>query len=40
LSDGAVDKVKEASDIILLETGLIVLEQGVAEDRRIFGNNQ
>jgi len=36
--DGAVDIAKEASDIILLETSLNVLEQGVREGRRIFGN--
>jgi Mg2+-importing ATPase len=36
--DSAVDIAKEASDIILLETSLHVLEQGVAEGRRIFGN--
>jgi Mg2+-importing ATPase len=36
--DSAVDIAKEASDIILLETSLAVLEQGVAEGRRIFGN--
>ena len=36
--DSAVDIAKEASDIILLETSLTVLEQGVAEGRRIFGN--
>jgi P-type Mg2+ transporter len=36
--DSAVDIAKEASDIILLETSLTVLEQGVEEGRRIFGN--
>ena len=36
--DSAVDIAKEASDIILLETSLAVLEQGVEEGRRIFGN--
>jgi Mg2+-importing ATPase len=36
--DGAVDIAKEASDIILLETSLSVLQQGVEEGRRIFGN--
>jgi P-type Mg2+ transporter len=36
--DSAVDIAKEASDIILLETSLNVLEQGVEEGRRIFGN--
>lgn len=36
--DSAVDIAKESSDIILLETSLLVLEQGVLEGRRIFGN--
>lgn len=36
--DGAVDIAKESSDIILLENNLLVLEQGVLEGRRIFGN--
>jgi Mg2+-importing ATPase len=36
--DSAVDIAKEASDIILLETSLTVLQQGVEEGRRIFGN--
>lgn len=36
--DSAVDVAKESSDIILLETSLLVLEQGVAEGRRVFGN--
>jgi Mg2+-importing ATPase len=36
--DSAVDIAKEASDIILLETSLAVLVQGVEEGRRIFGN--
>jgi Mg2+-importing ATPase len=36
--DGAVDIAKESSDIVLLETSLTVLEQGVAEGRRVFGN--
>lgn len=36
--DSAVDIAKESSDIILLETSLLVLEQGVIEGRRIFGN--
>jgi Mg2+-importing ATPase len=34
----AVDIAKESSDIILLETSLLVLEQGVLEGRRVFGN--
>jgi Mg2+-importing ATPase len=36
--DSAVDIAKESSDIILLEKSLIVLEQGVLEGRRVFGN--
>ena len=36
--DSAVDVAKESSDIILLENSLLVLEQGVAEGRRVFGN--
>ncbi len=36
--DSAVDIAKESSDIILLETSLMVLEQGVLEGRRVFGN--
>ena len=36
--DSAVDIAKEASDIILLENSLTVLEQGVLEGRRVFGN--
>ena len=36
--NGAVDIAKESSDIILLETSLLVLEQGVLEGRRVFGN--
>jgi Mg2+-importing ATPase len=36
--DSAVDIAKESSDIILLETSLLVLEQGVLEGRKIFGN--
>ena len=35
---GAVDIAKESSDIILLENNLLVLEQGVLEGRRVFGN--
>jgi Mg2+-importing ATPase len=36
--DSAVDIAKESSDIILLENSLLVLQQGVAEGRRVFGN--
>ncbi|CAM2901106.1 magnesium-translocating P-type ATPase [Hathewaya histolytica] len=36
--DGAVDIAKECSDIILLENNLLVLEEGVLEGRRVFGN--
>ncbi len=36
--DSAVDIAKESSDIILLEKSLMVLEQGVLEGRRVFGN--
>jgi P-type Mg2+ transporter len=36
--DGAVDIAKESSDIILLENSLLVMEQGVLEGRRVFGN--
>lgn len=36
--DSAVDIAKESSDIILLETSLMVLEEGVLEGRRVFGN--
>lgn len=36
--NSAVDVAKESSDIILLENSLLVLEQGVAEGRRVFGN--
>lgn len=36
--NSAVDIAKESSDIILLETNLMVLEQGVMEGRRVFGN--
>jgi Mg2+-importing ATPase len=35
---GAVDIAKESSDIILMENSLLVLEQGVLEGRRVFGN--
>jgi P-type Mg2+ transporter len=34
----AVDIAKESSDIILLETSLLVLKDGVVEGRRVFGN--
>jgi Mg2+-importing ATPase len=36
--DSAVDIAKESSDIILLENDLLILEQGVREGRRVFGN--
>ncbi len=36
--DTAVDIAKESSDIILLEKSLTVLQDGVLEGRRIFGN--
>nr|WP_242964869.1 magnesium-translocating P-type ATPase [Scatolibacter rhodanostii] len=36
--DSAVDISKETADIILLEKDLMVLEQGVIEGRRTFGN--
>ncbi len=36
--NSAVDIAKESSDIILLETSLLVLEKGVVEGRRVFGN--
>jgi P-type Mg2+ transporter len=36
--NSAVDIAKESSDIILLENSLLVLEQGVVEGRRVFGN--
>ena len=36
--DTAVDIAKESADIILLEKDLMVLEEGVLEGRRIFGN--
>ena len=34
----AVDIAKESSDIILLENNLLILEQGVMEGRKVFGN--
>jgi len=36
--DSAVDIAKESADIILLEKSLLVLEEGVVEGRRTFGN--
>ena len=36
--DTAVDIAKESADIILLEKDLIVLDDGVIEGRKIFGN--
>lgn len=36
--DSAVDIAKETADIILLQKDLMVLEQGVLEGRRTFGN--
>jgi Mg2+-importing ATPase len=36
--DGAVDIAKESSDVILMENSLLVLEQGVLDGRRVFGN--
>ncbi len=36
--DSAVGIAKEAADIILLEKSLMVLEEGVVEGRRTFGN--
>ncbi|HPP12856.1 MAG TPA: magnesium-translocating P-type ATPase, partial [bacterium] len=36
--DNAVDIAKESADIILLEKSLLVLEHGVTEGRKIFGN--
>lgn len=36
--DTAVDIAKESADIILLEKDLMVLEEGVLEGRKIFGN--
>ncbi|MDE7074294.1 MAG: magnesium-translocating P-type ATPase, partial [Odoribacter sp.] len=36
--DSAVDIAKESADIILLEKDLMVLENGVEEGRRTFGN--
>ncbi|WP_152395069.1 magnesium-translocating P-type ATPase [Paenibacillus guangzhouensis] len=36
--DTAVDIAKESADIILLEKSLMVLEQGIIEGRKTFGN--
>jgi Mg2+-importing ATPase len=36
--DSAVDVAKESADIILLEKSLLVLEDGIIEGRRVFGN--
>jgi Mg2+-importing ATPase len=36
--DSAVDIAKESADIILLEKSLLVLDQGVIEGRKVFGN--
>jgi Mg2+-importing ATPase len=36
--DSAVDIAKESADIILLEKSLMVLEEGVVEGRKTFGN--
>jgi Mg2+-importing ATPase len=38
--NNAVDIAKESADIILLEKSLLVLEDGVLEGRRVFGNIQ
>lgn len=36
--DSAVDIAKESADIILLEKNLLVLDAGVVEGRKVFGN--
>ena len=36
--DTAVDVAKESADIILLEKSLLVLEEGILEGRKVFGN--
>ncbi|KEI04817.1 magnesium-translocating P-type ATPase [Clostridium botulinum] len=36
--DTAVDIAKESSDIVLLENNLLVLEEGLLEGRKVFGN--
>lgn len=38
--NNAVDVAKESADIILLEKNLLVLDDGVVEGRKIFGNIQ
>ncbi len=38
--DTAVDIAKESADIVLLEKSMLVLNDGVAEGRRTFGNNE
>ena len=36
--DSAVDIAKESADLILLEKSLLVLDEGVTEGRKVFGN--
>ncbi len=36
--DSAVDIAKESADIILLEKSLLILDEGVIEGRKVFGN--
>src|SRR5207248_3043984 len=36
--DSAVDVAKESADIILLKKSLLVLEDGIIEGRKVFGN--
>src|SRR5207249_2402922 len=36
--DGAVDVAREAADLILLDHDLLVIQRGVLEGRRTFGN--
>lgn len=36
--DSAVDIAKESADIILLEKDLMVLENGILEGKKTFGN--
>ena len=36
--DTAVDVAKEAADIVLLEKSLMVLDNGIIEGRKVFGN--
>ncbi len=36
--DTAVDVAKEAADIVLLEKSLLVLDNGIIEGRKVFGN--